>query len=110
MRLTVTGIVLSGVLLACSPHGPEQVQKSPDESSPTAAAAATNRTGFLSIDKPTQDKIGLQTAVLKATLLAPEVRGYGRVRDISLLGVAVAELAASRAATEASRAELERLK
>ena len=64
---------------------------------------------IITLDVATQKLMGLQTAALEAAHLAPEIKGYGRVLDVSTLIAAVADLAPAQAAREASQAELKRL-
>jgi hypothetical protein len=61
------------------------------------------------VDQATQKLMGLETAPLAAAKLKPEVRGYGRVLDVSPLATLVAELTTAQAASDASQAELKRL-
>jgi len=53
--------------------------------------------------------MGLETAALAPAQLKPEVKGYGRVLDISPLATLVAELTTAQATSDASQAELKRL-
>ena len=70
----------------------------------------TNGETSIKLDAETQKLMGLQVASLQAAQLKPEMKVYGRVLDPSGLVTAVSELAATRATSEASQAELQRLK
>ena len=65
---------------------------------------------ILRLDTATQKLMGLQTAALEPAQLAPELKAYGRVLDISPLAALAAELTTAQAASAASQAELDRLK
>jgi hypothetical protein len=70
----------------------------------------TNGETIVTFDPATQKLMGLQTSALQPAQLAPEVKGYGHVLDISSLTSLVTDLMAARAASAASLAELGRLK
>jgi multidrug efflux pump subunit AcrA (membrane-fusion protein) len=70
----------------------------------------TNGEVVITLDPATQKLMGLQTTALAAAQLKPEIKAYGRVLDASPLASLVAELAVAHAASEASQAELKRLK
>ncbi len=65
---------------------------------------------ILALDAATQKTIGLQTAALEPARLPPELKAYGRVLDISPLAALTADLTAAQATSDASQAELKRLK
>jgi hypothetical protein len=54
--------------------------------------------------------MGLETAPLAAAQLSPEIKGYGRVLDPSPLASLVADLTTATAQSDASQAEMNRLK
>ena len=70
----------------------------------------TNGQTVITLDPATQKLMGLQTAALKPALLAPQLKAYGRVLDVSPLTSLVAELISAQAASAASQAELARLR
>lgn len=65
---------------------------------------------LVTLDAATQKLMGLQTTALEPARLSPELKGYGRVLDVSPLAALVAELTTAQAASDASQAELQRLK
>ncbi len=65
---------------------------------------------IITLDAATQKTIGLQTTTLEPARLEPELKAYGRVLDISPLAASAADLTAAQATSEASQAELKRLK
>jgi hypothetical protein len=103
--------VLVAIACGCS-------QKSAE--SPTAAAAekkeesrishGTNGEAIIKLDAETQKLMGVQTAALSSAELSPEIRAFGRVLDSTHLASLVADLTAANASSQASQAELERLK
>lgn len=70
----------------------------------------TNGETFLKLDKETQARMDLKTAPLASAQLKPEVKGFGRVLDPTPLAALLVERATTKAALEASKKELERLK
>src|SRR5947207_7712025 len=51
----------------------------------------TNGEVVLTLDIKTQEVMGLQTATLRAVQLSPEIKGYGRVMDVSALAAMAGE-------------------
>ncbi len=70
----------------------------------------TNGEVLIKLDVQTQKLMGLETAALTPLSLKPEVKAYGRVLDTTPLALLVTDLATAQAASEASQAELKRLK
>jgi multidrug efflux pump subunit AcrA (membrane-fusion protein) len=70
----------------------------------------TNGEVIITLDAGTQKGMGLQTSALETAQLNPEVKAYGHVLDAAPLASLVAELAMAQAASDASQAELKRLK
>jgi multidrug efflux pump subunit AcrA (membrane-fusion protein) len=106
-------LVLLVVLLAgCSRKEQSEPAAAPEKSAESASSVkrATNGNAVVTLDAATQKLMGLHTADLAATQISPELKGYGRVLDISPLVSLVADLAVARAAADASQAELRRLK
>jgi hypothetical protein len=62
------------------------------------------------LDVETQKLIGLQTTALSSAQLSPEIKSFGRVLDTAPLASLVADLMSANAASQASQAELERMK
>jgi hypothetical protein len=108
-------LILCGLIwvlvFGCSQKGGE---------TPTPAAAekkeesrithGTNGETIIKLDAETQKLMGLQTAALASAELSPEIKAFGRVLDTAPLASLVADLTAASAASQASKAELERLK
>lgn len=69
-----------------------------------------NGTSVITFAAKTQQLIGLQTAVLAAATLPPQIKAYGRVLDPAPLAVLAGDLVSARAALAASGKEYERLK
>jgi multidrug efflux pump subunit AcrA (membrane-fusion protein) len=70
----------------------------------------TNDEIIVTIDTATQKTMGLEVAALLPAELSREVKGYGHVLDASALATQAAELKTAQAASQASQAELVRLK
>jgi hypothetical protein len=93
-------------------------QKSAESAAPAAAekkeesrvSHGTNGETIIKLDVETQKLMGLQTAALSSAQLSPEIKAFGRVLDTTPLASLVADLTAANAASQASQAELERLK
>jgi len=98
--------VLCVLASACSRGTTEPAAEKPSES----ASPASNHAGVVKLPAAVQQAIGLQTAALMMTNVTPEAKGYGRVLDVSPLVALTAELVATRAAGEASQAEVARLR
>jgi multidrug efflux pump subunit AcrA (membrane-fusion protein) len=112
-RYLCSSALLLGVLVAGCSRSAEKPAAEP------AAKAAepesrvkhgTNGEVVITLDAATQKTMGLQTTSLAAAELKPESKGYGRVLDASSLASLVGELAVAQAASDASQAELKRLK
>jgi hypothetical protein len=77
---------------------------------PSRVKRGPNGEVIVTLDAATQQVMGLETTALGSAQLSPEVKGYGRVLDISSLATLVSDLSTAQAANDASQAELERLK
>ncbi len=88
---------------AAAPAAQEQQEES-------RVKRGTNGNVTVTLNAATQRVMGLQSTALKPVSLRPEVKGYGRVLDISPLGALVAELTTAQAVSQASQAELQRMK
>jgi hypothetical protein len=105
--------LLAALLVAgCSPASKEAAAPSPAKPAEPESRVkhGTNGEVVITLDAATRKIMGLQTTALAATQLKPEVKGYGRVLDASPLVSLLAELTVAQAASEASLAELKRLK
>jgi hypothetical protein len=100
------------LLAGCSRKEQAEPAAASDEKSaePERVKRGTNGNAVVTLDSATQKMMGLQTAPLASAKLSPELKGYGRVLDISPLASLAADLAVARAAATASQAELQRLK
>jgi hypothetical protein len=112
-RLAPT-VVLAGVLVAgCSPSGKEPAAATPpaQPADPESRVKhGTNGEVIITLDAATQKTMGLQTAALAPARLKPEAKAYGRVLDPLPLVSLATELKVAQSASEASEAELKRLK
>jgi hypothetical protein len=106
-------LALAGFLAGCSRQTPQPPPAAPAEKKAEPESRVkhgTNGEVIITLDASTQKIMGLQTAPLASAQLSPQVKGYGRVLDVSSLASLVAELATDQAASAASQAELQRLK
>jgi hypothetical protein len=87
--------------------GTESAKPRPDES---RIKQGTNGEVILTLTAATQQIMGLQTVPLASANLSLEVKGFGRVLEVSPLAGLVSEIAANQAASDASEAELKRMK
>jgi multidrug efflux pump subunit AcrA (membrane-fusion protein) len=106
-------IIAMALAVGCSHSKKEQ----PETAAPEKAAETesrvkrgTNGEVMVTLEPATQKVMGLQTAALESIQLKPELKSYGRVLDPSPLTMLVAELTAAQATSDASQAELKRLK
>jgi len=113
----IIGIILGAVIGGAGvwfyerQHSAEAAGEKKEEKKKTSfVQEGTNGETFLKIDKETQARMGLKTAVLAAVELKPEVRAYGRVLDPAPLTSLLVESASAKAALDASTKEYERLK
>jgi hypothetical protein len=115
-RVLSRGVALLIICLAGCSKGPAGEEKPPvtngGEKEPAAAGAteATNREGVVRVDAATQKRIGLEVAAVKAESLSPEIKAYGSVLNVTALATSVSDLATTSAASEASSAEVQRLR
>jgi len=109
----VAVLLIAGLIYGClqmrKGRGKEAKGEKPVESKSSVEPGA-NGEAVVSLDEKTQKLIGLETSLLLATNLAPEVKCYGRVLDSSSLIGLLSNAAAGRAALEASRKDYERVK
>jgi hypothetical protein len=111
MSALLSALALTFLLSACSheqaaaPAGDEKKEKSESR-----VSHGTNGETILTLDAETQKTMGLAVAPLESSELAPEIKGFGRVLDPAPLAGLVTDFAAAGAASQASEAELKRLK
>jgi hypothetical protein len=97
--------------VGCSKETAEKpASASPEKKEESRVTRGTNGETIIKLNAETQKLMGLQTAVLAAAELSPEIKGFGRVLDTAPLASLVADLMSASAASQASQAELERLK
>jgi hypothetical protein len=70
----------------------------------------TNGQTLVKLEKDGQEHVGLQTVLLEAVAVSPEVKAYGRVLDPAPLAAQVVAIATARIAAEGSVREFQRLK
>jgi len=111
VRVAVVGIVIAAALAAgCGQKAADQGGGGTEKKDEPEVKRGPNGEIVVTLDTKTQEVMGLRMAALAPAQLNPEVKGYGRVLDASPLASLVAELTSARAASEASQAELLRLK
>jgi hypothetical protein len=96
--------------VGCSKDGEKSAPAPTDKKEESRVTRGTNGETIIKLDAETQKLMGLQTTALSAAELAPEIKGFGRVLDTAPLASLVADLMSATAASQASQAELERLK
>jgi GNAT superfamily N-acetyltransferase len=106
-KLTTSLLLLITLLCpACSGQKTETEASTPE----TKEKKDTPGENLVTIPTVTQKLITLKTMVLEAKTLPHEIKGYGRVLDITPLASLAAELIVAKAAAGASQAEVERLR
>ena len=110
MAMIVAGALIVG-FSGCSKHdatpGAEEHKSAEPESH---VHRGTNGNIVITLDAATQKLMGLQTAPLAATQLAPEVKGFGHVIDPAPLAEMLIELGKAQLTYDTSHKELERMK
>ncbi len=115
MRNIILGIVVglalgvSGAWLALRHHEKEP-EKKEEKKEGSRVQHGTNGEVFLKLDKETQERCGLKVAALETVETKPEIKGFGRVLDPSLLATQLVDITTAKAALDASSKVLERLK
>lgn len=104
--MAIGSLFSAGLFSACHEKG-EEKETAKDSGKPADVAASEP---VLRLDLETQKRIGLQVALLTATNLSREVKGYGRVLDPAPLAALATELEFSQIAASASGQEFARLK
>jgi hypothetical protein len=110
---SVLSVLVAAVLIAgCSKPGKEAAAEPAAKSAEPESRVkrGTNGEVVITLDAATQKIMGLQTTALSPAQAKPEVKAYGRVLDASPLASLVAEVAIAQSASDASQAELKRLK
>ena len=108
--------ILAGLVLGAAvtwtvlKRGAHEKHKPAEEHKEDSRVLHTNDQTFVKLDKEAQEKAGLQLAPLEAASFAPEVQAAGRVLDPAPLVALLIEGSTARAALDASRKELDRLK
>jgi hypothetical protein len=112
-HFVVAVLFVAALMTACSPSNKETPAAAPPAKPAEPESRVkhgTNGEVVITLEAATQKVMGLQTTALAPARLSPEVKAYGRVLDASPLVSLVAELTVAQAASEASQAELKRLK
>jgi hypothetical protein len=109
----VAVIVVAGLVFGYLQMSAER-SKEAERDKPVAAESKVARDAageaMVTLDEKTQQVMGLETAVLTAASLAPEIKCYGRVLDGSPLIALLSSVASGRAALDASSKDYERVK
>jgi hypothetical protein len=104
-------LTLAFLVTACSrDHSAAPASDEKKEKAESRVSHGTNGETILTLDAETQKIIGLAVAPVESTELVPNVKGFGRVLDAAPLAALVTDFAAAGAASQASEAELKRLK
>jgi len=108
--VAVTGI--AGLIFAYLAGSRERAADAAEDQpiSPKSMVEQTSGGTVIHLDLKAQQLAGIQTTPVSAGTLPPEMKAYGRVLDSASLVSLQSDLAAARAALQASQAEYERLK
>jgi hypothetical protein len=111
-HLALFGLLAAVLVTGCSHSAKEPATEPPAKPAEPESRVkhGTNGEVVITLDAATQEAMGLQTTALAPAELRPELKAYGRVLDASPLASLVAEVAVAHAASDASQAELNRLK
>jgi hypothetical protein len=112
IRILLPLVALTLLPAGCSRPDKDEAAAAPEKAAetPSRVSHGTNGEVIVTLDAETQQVMGLQTAALGSVRTSPEVKGYGRVLDAAPLASLVADFTAAQAASDASKAELERSK
>jgi hypothetical protein len=112
-KLQVFAVVAAAFLSGCSPKSSEQAgtpAREKEKAPQSRVSRSPEGEAVITLDAATQKTMGLETAMLSAAQLGPEVKASGRVLDVSSLASQVTDLTAAQATRHASQSELQRLK
>jgi hypothetical protein len=109
-RSCLSALITAVLLAGCSHKQPAAEPSAKPAEPESRVKRGTNGEVVITLDAATQKVMGLQTTALAPAQLRPELKAYGRVLDPSPLASLVAELAVAQATSDASQAELKRLK
>src|SRR6266542_3830258 len=109
LLIALLALEMAGLLTACSRNG-EGKDSGEKNGEPSRVQRGAHGEIVVTLDEPTQKRIGLVAETPAPSQWQPEVRAYGRVLDPAPLAALAAEFDSGRAAAEASRQEYERLK
>src|SRR6267378_586616 len=85
--------LIAGLLAGCGKHEPEAAKTAEKSAEPEGHVKhGANGEAIITLDAETQKTMGLQVAEVTPANLAPEVRGYARVQDMSTLGTVMTAL------------------
>jgi len=108
--LTVTALIALSAIISCSKAPEQPAAKPAEKAEESRIQKGTNGEVTITLDSKTQELMGLRTEPLAAAELKPEAKAYGRVVDPSPMASIVADLTSAKASSDASQAELSRLK
>jgi len=107
IALALTAVAGSALLLSsCSKLRDADDKKAPE---PAQHSESEHSGNSMSLDKPAQERIGLQTVTPEKTELRPTLKAFGQVIDPSALATQAADYTTARAEAEASKADLQRI-
>jgi len=95
---------------ACSKKSTESAVPEKEQKEESRVKHSAKGDTTITLDVPTQQLMGLQTTALAAAQLSPEVKAYGNVLSVAAIASQVADFGAAQATSQASAAELQRLK
>lgn len=106
-------VIAIAALIAAYMAGSKERESEAEGDQPISAKSTveqSNGVTVIHLDLKAQQFAGLQTEMVSAATLPPEMKAYGRALDSASLISLESETVAARAALQASRAEYERLK
>ena len=108
----LAGLILGGGITwtLFKPHGEKEEAAPAAGNTGHSVERKANGAALLKLDKPTQNRIGLQTAPLQPARLNPELKVYGRVLDPAPLIALYLDQTSTQAAYEATTREHQRMK
>jgi len=111
-RVILSALVASAIVGCGRKEEAPAADKSAENSAGPASRVRHGSNGeiVVTLDKASQEQMGLKVEAIVSTQINPEVKGYGRVLDPAALAAAAGDFTAARAANEASQAELKRLR
>ncbi len=110
-RFSLSILLLFGLLgNACSKKAGEPAASEKEQKEESRVKHNAKGETVITLDSATQQLIGLQTTSLQAIEVRPEIKSYGSVLQAATLATQVVDVSSAQAASQASEAELQRLK